>query len=313
MKKRFAFIGGLLLALSSFSIGYAETMQFEHVMNIGTKGSDPGQFLYVEDFALDAKGNLLATDALNSNIQAFDRNTGAYISGFGGKNLGMEKPEGIAVDKDGNIYTADYQNGEIRKWSKDYKPVKTFSKLGSGPGENMKSEFMDLANGLIYLPEQGSNRVDVFDLNGTFKFMFGEGGEQGSSDPGKIKKPEAAKVSPKDGNVYVVDLGNHRIQIFDKDGKFIRTFGKKGTGPGEFARPAGLSFDKEGNIYITEIDNDRVQVFDPAGNSIAMFGKGGSGNGEFKNVHGILVDDRGYLFIADSGNNRIQVFKPAKK
>lgn len=299
---------GCILALMCAVVANAETPQFEHVMNIGTKGAGPGQFQYVEDFDFAADGNLLASDALNSNIQVFDKTTGKYISQFGGKSTGFEKPEGISVDKDGNIFVADYQAGFIRKYSKNFKLVKQFSGLGADPGQTNKSEFTDIYDGLLYVPEQGSHRVDVFDLNGTFKFMFGT---QGTGD-GQLNKPEAAKFNGK-GELYVVDLGNHRVQVFDKSGKYLRQFGSKGEGQGQFQRPACISFDKDDNIYITEIDNDRIQVFDKNEKHITMFGKGGAGNGEFKNLHGIKVDKAtGWIYAADSGNNRIQVFKPTK-
>ena len=299
---------GCILALMCAFVVHAETLQFEHVMNIGTKGTGNSQFQYVEDFDFDANGNLLATDAVNSNIQVFDKTTGKYISQFGGKSTGFEKPEGISVDKDGNIFVADYLAGFIRKYSKSFKLVKQFSGLGAGPGQTDKSEFTDIYDGLLYVPEQGSHRVDVFDLNGTFKFMFAS---QGAGD-GQLTKPEAAKFNSK-GELYVVDLGNHRVQVFDKAGKYLRQFGSKGAAPGQFQRPACISFDKDDNFYITEIDNDRIQVFDKNEKHITMFGKGGAGNGEFKNLHGIKVDKTtGWIYVADSGNNRIQVFKPVK-
>ena len=295
-----------LFILAFHAVCYGETLQFEHVMNIGTKGIDPGQFQYVEDFAWSADGKLLATDAINSNIQAFDKTSGKYLSQFGGKSTGFEKPEGIAVDKNGNIFVADYQAGFIRKYGKDYKQVKQFSGLGADPGQTEKSEFIDIYNGLLYVPEQGSHRVDVFDLNSKFKFMFCKQG----NGPGELFKPEAAKFNSK-GILYVVDLGNHRVQVFDKDGKFLKEWGKKGSAPGEFQRPAGLAIDKDDNVYVSEIDNNRIQVFDSEGKPLAMWGKDGTGNGEFKNLHGMIVDrGTGWLYVADSGNNRIQVFKP---
>jgi DNA-binding beta-propeller fold protein YncE len=100
-------------------IGYAEDIQFEHVLTIGSEGSGPGQFKYVEDFAFDKDGRLLVTDAANSTIQVFDKTTGAYIAQFGGKgddDEHFEKPEGIAVAPNGEIFVADYATGYIKKF-----------------------------------------------------------------------------------------------------------------------------------------------------------------------------------------------------
>jgi DNA-binding beta-propeller fold protein YncE len=125
-----------------------------------------------------------------------------------------------------------------------------------------------------------------------------------------MNNPESAKFAS-DGTLYVADLKNDRIQTFNATGKFLTTWGKTGTGPGEFKTPAGIGIDKHDNIYVTEIGNDRVQVFDKTGKFITMWGKKGSGNGEFGNLHGVIVDkETGLVYVADTGNNRIQVFRP---
>jgi DNA-binding beta-propeller fold protein YncE len=294
------------------TIGFAEGLQFDHVMNIGSMGSGNAQFKYVEDFAFDKKGNLLATDAANSNIQVFNKTTGDYISQFGGKgdeDDNFIKPEGIAVSPEGFIFVADYTTGYIKKFDENYQWLTTFSNYGEAPGENIKSEFMDIYEGLLYMAEAGNHRVDVFDMEGNFKFLFGGKG----SEPGQMNNPEAAKVNS-EGAVYVADLKNDRMQVFSKDGKFLKTWGKTGTAAGEFKAPSGVAIDKDDNVYVCEIGNDRVQVFDKDGNFITMWGKKGSGNGEFGNLHGIIVDDStGWVYVADTENCRIQVFKPSKK
>lgn len=288
----------------------AGSLSFQHVMNIGSEGTGEGQFKYVEDFAFSADGLLLASDAAHAWIQAFDKTTGKFISRFGGKgdkDGNLDKPEGIAVDPAGNIFIADYNTGDIKKYDKTYKWLLTFSGYGSEPGQNIKSEFMDIRDGKLYMPEAGNHRVDVFDLNGKFLFLFGGLG----SEPGKMNNPESAKFNS-EGKVYVADLKNDRVQVFDMQGKFLSTWGKTGTGEGEFKAPAGIGIDKNDNVYVTEIGNDRVQVFDKDGKFLTAFGKKGSGNGEFGNLHGMIVDKAtGWVYVADTANNRIQVFKPA--
>ncbi len=290
-------------------IPVADAMDFVHVMNIGSEGTGEGQFKYVEDFAFDSKGYLLATDAAHAYVQVFDKTSGKYITRFGGKgdeDHQLDKPEGISVAPDGRIFVADYNTGEVKIYDKEYKWLDTFSEYGSAPGENIKSEFTDIYKGHYYMPEAGNHRVSVWDLNGEFKFLFSEKG----SEPGKLNNPEAAKFNSQ-GLCYVADLKNDRIQIFTKEGKFVKTFGKSGSGPGELKSPAGLSFDKHDNVYVAEIGNDRVQVFDKDGKHLTMWGKKGNGNGEFGNLHGLIVDrDTGWVYVADTANNRIQVFKP---
>jgi len=184
----------------------------------------------------------------------------------------------------------------------------TFSEYGSAKGQNIKSEFMDIRDGKLYMPEAGNHRVDVFDLNGKFLFDFGGLG----TEPGKMNNPESAKFNS-EGKIYLADLKNDRVQIFDKDGKFLKLWGKTGSANGEFKAPAGIAIDAQDRVYVTEIGNDRVQVFDKEGQFLTAFGSKGAGNGEFGNLHGIACDKAtGWLYVADTANNRIQVFKPAK-
>lgn len=293
------------------SIGVARELKFEHVMNIGSGGDGPGQFKYVEDFAIDTNDRLLVTDAAHAWVQVFDRKTGKFITRFGGKgdsDEDLEKPEGISVAPDGRIFVADYTTGYVKIYDKNYKWLKTFSEYGSEPGQNIKSEFTDIYDGLYYMPEAGNHRVSVWDLQGNFKFLFGGHG----TAPGKMNNPEAAKFSSQ-GKLYESDLKNDRIQVFTKEGNFLKAFGKTGSGPGELKAPAGIGIDRNDNIYVGEIGNDRISVFDKNGNFLTRWGKSGSGNGEFGNIHGVFVDkSTGWVYIADTANNRIQVFKPSK-
>jgi DNA-binding beta-propeller fold protein YncE len=303
-----ATIGAALLAVASIPAQGAE-LSFEHVMNIGSEGQGEGQFKYVEDFAFSAEGHILATDAAHAWVQAFDKKTGKFVARFGGKgdeDANLDKPEGIAVDPDGNIFVADYNTGDIKKYDKGYNWLLTFSEYGTEPGQNIKSEFMDIYDGKLYMPEAGNHRVDVFDMDGKFLFDFGGKG----TAEGQMNNPESAKVSSEE-KVYVADLKNDRVQVFDLKGKFLFAWGKTGAAEGEFKAPAGIGIDKNDNIYVTEIGNDRVQVFDKTGKFLTAFGKKGSGDGEFGNLHGMIVDKTtGWVYVADTANNRIQVFKP---
>jgi sugar lactone lactonase YvrE len=67
------------------------------------------------------------------------------------------------------------------------------------------------------------------------------------------------------GNIYVLDAGNHRIQKFDPDGKYLATFGRRGQGPGEFYMPSSLDLDNQGYMYVSDPQNQRVQILKPDG------------------------------------------------
>ena len=103
---------------------------------------------------------------------------------------------------------------------------------------------------------------------------------------------------------------NFRVQILDRDGNFIGSFGKHGDATGNFARPKGIAVDSRGNIFIVDALFNSVQVFTREGELLYYFGSHGSDNGEFILPAGISIDDNDYIYISDTYNNRIQVFEP---
>jgi sugar lactone lactonase YvrE len=123
----------------------------------------------------------------------------------------------------------------------------------------------------------------------------------------KIGTPEDLVVL-RNGNVLVPDTHYYRVVIFSPEGEILRTFGKHGTGDGEFLFPVSACEDASGNIYVCEYgSNDRVQKFTKDGEFITSFGGFGTGPGEFQRPAGMLWHD-GSIYVADSTNHRIQVF-----
>ena len=110
------------------------------------------------------------------------------------------------------------------------------------------------------------------------------------------------------GNVYVVDMANDRIQKFTSDGQFVATWGKKGNGNGEFHAPYGVAVDGSGYVYVTDKWHNRIQKFTSDGQFVAKWGTDGAGDGEFRYPYGISLDSEGYVYVADTDNHRIQKF-----
>jgi hypothetical protein len=75
----------------------------------------------------------------------------------------------------------------------------------------------------------------------------------------------------KNALVYIVDHGNHRIQVFERSGKYLRTIGRRGKGPGDILMPYSLAFDKNSNIVVADGGNLRIQTFDSKGNYLSSF------------------------------------------
>jgi len=125
--------------------------------------------------------------------------------------------------------------------------------------------------------------------------------------PWYFKGPEDIAVDD-NGNVYVVDTANHRIQKFTADGQFITRWGRVGSNKGEFNHPVAAATDSIGNVYVLEKGNHRVQQFSSNGEFITEWGSEGSNNGQFQDPQGIAIDSSGNVFIADTENDRIQKF-----
>ena len=126
-------------------------------------------------------------------------------------------------------------------------------------------------------------------------FMGGENG--------RFKLPYDLAVSSS-GKVYVVDVYNNRVQVFDLDGNFINKWNPR--------YPTGIAIDKFENVYVTALNYGptihNVQKFDSNGNFIKEWGSYGSNKGQFKAPIGITVSSSGNVYVADSENNRIQIF-----
>ena len=139
----------------------------------------------------------------------------------------------------------------------------------------------------------------------TFVRTWGSAG----SGNGQFNGPMGVSVDS-EGNVYVVDSNNNRIQKFDSDGTYLTKWGSYGSGNGQFRSTFGVSVDSAGNVYVSDYNNNRIQKFDSDGTYLTKWGSYGTGNGEFRYQYGVSVDSARNVYVADTYNHRIQVFEP---
>lgn len=126
--------------------------------------------------------------------------------------------------------------------------------------------------------------------------QFGSRGD----GPGQFSQLWGVAVDD-NGNVYVADQNNNRIEKFDNNGQFLSEFGTAGSSPGQFLTPTSITIESNNTIYVTDTINGRVQKFDMSGNYIAQFGSKGSGNGQFMQPISLSLDRSGNLYVADFG------------
>jgi len=137
------------------------------------------------------------------------------------------------------------------------------------------------------------DQVVVFDAD-TYKVLrtIGTSGRRHTlTDPGNFSQPTNAAVDS-EGNLYVTDTLNNRVEIFDPEGNFISEFGKAGDGPGHFARPKGIALDRDDHIWVVDEVQSRVQVFDREGRLLIYFGEQGPYTDNSRQPTGSLLTKR---------------------
>ena len=237
---------------------------------------------------------------------------GEKLGSFGGHSrFGMEgnfrNPHGLAIDVEGNIFVADCNFCRIQKFTAQGGFLKAETTLRAYSGildiPYPRGIAFNISNSMVYVScNNGSILILKSDLSyvGTF-------GERGSGN-GQFDTPRHIACDST-GKVYVADSGNHRIQVFTAEGKFLTVFGGRGCGGGrgELCFPFGVAIDSSDRVYVGEHMNYRVSVFTSEGQFVTSFGSEGNGPGEFQEPKGLAVDKSGVLYVCDS-SNRIQLF-----
>lgn len=139
-------------------------------------------------------------------------------------------------------------------------------------------------------------------------------GKGHGAGPGQLDSPRGIATGP-DGRIYVTDLGNSRISVFNSDGTFAFSFGKKGDEPpkslpGDFNEPSGVAVSPDNKIYVADAWNGRIQSFDAKGKPLGEFGGPRYG---FYSPRNVAVDGQGNVYVADTGNSKVKVYDPNGK
>lgn len=221
--------------------------------------------------------------------------------------------QSIAVGRDKRIYTVSkiQENGKLRVDLLSFadpvqnppapEPVYRLTRSWLNPG-GMKNPLREAhsvcfdGGGNAIVVDSVASRVHRFTSEGKW---LGEIGLGPGSVPGAFQGPRDARVS-RAGEIFVSDANNYRIQVFDREGKFLRMWGEKGSGPGQLLRAHGLDFSPDqSRVYVVDVDNNRVSAFDTAGKFLFAFGRKGVGTGEFRDAHGLGVAPNGDVIVSN--------------
>jgi DNA-binding beta-propeller fold protein YncE len=268
------------------------------------------------------------------------------------------KVSGIAVDSRGRVYVAHRGEHPLLRFDPDGRFLGEVGakELGSSvyydlrPSPPKPMERRWWVHGVhvdpwdnVWVTDVGRHIVLKFSPEGKHLLTLGTPDQAGESDR-LFNQPTHVWVAPQ-GHLYVTDgYGNSRVVKFSREGKMLKTWGRRGSGPGEFHTPHSVTLDAKGNVYVTDRENDRIQVFDPDGRVLAiwpdlhsvdsiyirdnmLYAGAGLDNkilkldlsgkllgswGSEKVVgypHGICVDGKGTLYVAEVGADRASKFR----
>jgi len=267
------------------------------------------QLIRVYGVAADSRGNVYAADQAVGAIFIFPRAETEKIQLIkNGSEARFGLINGLAVDDDDRLFVTDLKLHHVLVFKANHEVEAQFG------GDQLVSPAgvaLDTTNRLAYVVDTQLDQVLVFDAD-NYKLLrkIGTTGKKHTlTGTGDFSLPTNAAVD-KEGNLYVTDTLNNRVEIFDADGKFISEFGKGGDGPGRFARPKGITLDGDGHIWVADEVQSRVQVFDREGRLLIYFGQMGWYPGQFQALYGIAYDKQNNRVItSEQFPGRVQVFR----
>lgn len=171
----------------------------------------------------------------------------------------------VAIGPDGNVWTFNRGKIPVQVYTQDGRLVKYWGQ--DGLFKNPHTIRFDNA-GNLWIADTGTQTVRKLTADGKVLMTIGTP-DQAGEDETHMNQPNDVAVAP-NGDLYISDgYGNNRVVVFDKNGKFIRAWGKLGQGPGEFSQPHSLVLDSKGRVYVADRNNSRIQVFDSKGKFLA--------------------------------------------
>jgi len=267
----------------------------------------PFQLINPFGIAVDSKGQLYVADTKVGAIFVFNTETHDTVLIRNGFEAHFALLNCLAIDDDDRLFATDGKLHHVLIFKPDHQIEGTITEGLVDP----VGIAIDTDNRFLYVVDTQQDQVIVYDAD-TYKLLrrIGTGGKNHYlTTPGDFGAPTGVAVD-KDGNIYVTDTLNNRVEAFDADGAFIRTWGKSGDGPGYFARPKGIAVDSDGHIWVADQMNDRLQLFDKEGNLLTYIGVQHSMlPGQFSSLINVAIDKKNRVYTAEQYPGRVQMFQ----
>ena len=262
--------------------------------NVAELGANKGYLNFPQQpgcpwgIAVAPNGHTFISDYTYHQIHVFDEQR-KYIRSFGQPGSGngqLQHPIGVAVDAEGLMYVADYSTNRIEVLREDGTFVRQFTS-----GELRGPWSVAVNNKLVYVGEWSSCRISIFTLEGQLIRTIGSQG----SGPGQFNIPSAPAFSP-DGDMYVADRNNHRIQVFNSDGVYQREFGG-----GQLKNPFDILITADGHVLVADYGNKCVVIFNTTGQIIHSFQVPSQ-------PWGLAIDHNGDLLVTLCNAKQVAIF-----
>lgn len=278
----------------------------EEITAFGSYGTDPGEFLWPTSIALDKDINVYVCDEFLHRITIWNKD-GVYISHWGTYGSGngeLNGPSGLAI-RDDILFLVDSQNHRVQKFTLDGKYVGQFGRFGDGQGQLNNPWGISLdKDGNVFVADWRNDRIQSFTADGEWLASFGRPGTGGDTSivrvnggirktirpVGEFNRPAGVCVD-NDGDIYVADWLNNRVQVLTPDGKFIT----------EITGNAGLS---RMGMAVIAVAPDMIQQRNLASQT---------DSDQEKLLWGPMAvkfdEDRRRLFIVDTARKRLQIYQ----
>jgi peptidylamidoglycolate lyase len=242
-------------------------------------------------------------------VSVIDGATGVLLSSWGAGRFVM--PHGLSVDPEGNLWLTDVGLHQVFQCTPEGRVLRTLGEAGvPGTDEhhfNLPTDVAVLPDGSFYISDGYKNtRVMKFSASGQFLYQWGSKGRE----KGEFNLPHGLALDGQ-GNVYVCDRENHRIQVFSAEGKARHIW----SGP-ELGKPYGIATGPGDQICIMDGGlpslkpglRGKAVVLDATGRVLETFGSPGTAPGQFQLGHDIAIGPDGAIYVAEATGARVQKF-----
>ncbi len=281
-----------------------------YVRAVGSSGSGNGQFSAPIGLAI-SEGSLYAVDSGNDRVEQFSL-TGEYLGQFGSKGSGsgqLKEPFGITANPStGNLYVADLDNNRVAEFSPAGRFLTQWETWGPSHQLSAPVGLAVDATGKLYVSDLWGAKVSSWTPPEAGAAHLSYASQIGSlgSGSGQFHTPIDATFDG-EGNLWVSDLSNNRIEKFSSKGTFIATYGSYGSGNGQFNGPGGIDVNQStGNVYVADTYNARIEELSSSGSFIRAFGTEGSG--KLTEPGSLKIDSAGNVWVPDMSADKILEF-----